>query len=266
MFDYNDYRIFIKDYLRQKSLTQGQFAQRCKIHTAYFSRVLCQKHPAHFSDEQLFTVALQFKLTTEESDFFLLLGKVLRAGTPAYAKFIAAKIQTIQEDKQALKTKIDSTEKGSSKRPHESSLWRYYARWDVVDVHLLLAQEDFSCKPADICKRLGLPKRRLETILNHLHSLELIDYDGHRAHYKGGIIQLREEDPNAFHHHLNWRLKAIENLNNSRSGYHFTAAIGLEKQLIKEIEKRFKAFIHDVYLLTKDSQTEATTHVCFDLF
>ena len=90
------------------------------------------------------------------------------------------------------------------------------------------------------------------------------------------VIHMGEHHFLATNHHVNWRMRALDHIAKTSgvdtslvpsSGWHFTVGISTNKETILEIDKRFKDFVHEIYLLTRNSkESEETYHICIDLF
>ena len=97
IFDYTDYKKYLKDGLKQKPKSGHGFksAMASAIHcqSAYISRVL--NGDAHFSLEQAYALNGFLGHSEEEAEFFILLVSYARAGTQPLERFFLRKINEI---------------------------------------------------------------------------------------------------------------------------------------------------------------------------
>ena len=135
IFEYNDYRPFIKDYAKKAKISFKSLAQSSRMHGSYFSRVM--KDEAIFSAEQLYLIGKTVKLNPEELDFLLLLGEMCNSGDNEHSNFLRGKIDKIQKEKAKLLNKFESKSTELSSR--EVAL--YYQEAINVTVEIF---QDFS--------------------------------------------------------------------------------------------------------------------------
>lgn len=85
--------------------------------------------------------------------------------------------------------------------------------------------------------------------------------------YLNKTIHLKEEDILSKSHHINWRLKALEDINNQNTGWHFTVGLTINKKNKNIIHSKFKDLMYEIYLLSQKSKNnDELMHVCIDLF
>lgn len=118
-----------------------------------------------------------------------------------------------------------------------------------------------------IINKLNISKKLLQQALQELEKMGLIQIKHQGIVYLDRTIHLKEEDILSKSHHTNWRLKALENINNQNTGWHFTVGLTINKKNQEIVHSKFKNLIYEIYLLSQKSKNnDDLIHICIDLF
>ena len=184
---------------------------------------------------------------------------------------LKTKINKIRETKLSIKDRIDDAttikEKIFAIDEDIELKYKYFQKWYYTEVYLLLSIDQFRQNISLIAEHLKLPKEFIVEIISDLEEMGLVEQSENNIKYIQKVIHMGEKHFLATNHHLNWRAKAIEDINTQNKGWHFTVGISTNKKTKEDIRKRFKDFIHEIYLLTRETKkNEDTYHICVDLF
>ncbi len=158
LFDYHDYRLFLKDWFVQlrenQSLSLRDVAEKCDLSTGYLPMILSENR--NLSEKSLEKLQFVLKLNLEELTYFKAL---LDLADGASAKIRLAAFEEIK--------KIRSFRKKSTK---ELEVYNYLSNWLNVTIRELAFRRDFENKAEWIQVRL-VQKVSLKDIENSLHFL-----------------------------------------------------------------------------------------------
>lgn len=266
IFDYKDYKEYLKDLLKQKPKRGHGFksaiADAIRCQSAYISRVL--NGNAHFSLEQAHDLNSYLGHSEEESDFFIFLVSYARSGTQALQKFFLKKIsETLNKRlilKERFKIKMNLSLEDQA---------MYYSAWYYVAAHLLLSIPEFQTKQA-IAEYLNLPLSKITEILNCLLHSGLAIKKGERYGIGETRIHLGSDSPFINKHHINWRMKTIQSLDQNHptenEDLHYSSIVSVSKDDIDKIKSKFIKTIDEFNGTVKDSKEERLQCFTLDFF
>lgn len=263
LFDYTDYKLYLNEQIKASPFKgrgmKLKLADHLNCQSAFVSQVL-NSHP-HFSLEQAVKVNEFFGHTKEEARFFLLLLQLARAGSEDLRSFFRAEMKEVLDKRGDLKNRIDIKK---NLRPVDQQV--YYSSWHYAAVHILLTIKEFQ-RIEDISKRLNLPREKVIEILNFLVATGLAKNLG--THYEPGVtrIHLSKDSPQIQRHHTNWRLRAIEAIDqNLDKNLHFSTVVSMSTKDVPVIREILIKAIEDCRKVIKDSKEEQLESICIDLF
>ena len=262
IFDYTDYKKYLKDGLKQKPKGGHGFksAMASAIHcqSAYISRVL--NGGAHFSLEQAYALNGFLGHSEEEAEFFILLVSYARAGTQPLEKFFLRKINEILNRRLILKERF----KIKMKLSFEDQA-KYYSSWHFAAIHILLSIPQFQTKQV-IAEYLRLPSSKVSEALNFLIQSRLVIREGERFKIGKNRIHLGSDSPLIAKHHLNWRLKAIQNIENEEEDLHYSSIVSISKDDLYKIKTNLIKTIEEFNDTVKKSKEEKLQCFTLDFF
>ena len=164
IFEFTDYRLFIREHFA--SLPKAGYGQARKlagalnIHSTLVSQVL--QGIKSFTLEQAAEASRFLSLTEMETDYFLILVQMDRAGSPYLKRQLSRQIESLQKRSKELSNRLTATAKLS-----EEQRAVFYSSWTYAAVRQLTAIEGFQTIDS-IGSRLGLSRKALHEIVDFL--------------------------------------------------------------------------------------------------
>lgn len=262
-FEFTSYKAFFKAKTEGFESSWGvkkRLAQHMDCQAAYLSQVL--KGQAEFSVEQLFKACSFFDLSQDEIDFIFLLHQKDRAGTREVKDYFQKKISEAITKRMSLTQRL-----GAENILTEQDRATYYSSWIYMAVHFLVGIKEYS-EREKIKKILKLNSNKLNAVISFLVKNGLVKETSEGLLAVGvNSIRLGNESPWIVKHHTNWRMKAIENLENEvLSDLHYSGvytmsekdAIAIKNILLDTIKKNVE--------IVKESKEEKMFVMNMDFF
>lgn len=254
IFSFSSYREYI--LARVQAMPKGgrgqmgQISKHLRVHTSLLSQVLSGGRD--FSLEQAHATCEYFGLNDLETEYFLALVHLERAGTPGLKSALKKQLKGIQSRAMEFKNRLPA-----GKELDEVSKGIYYSRWYYIAVWLMTDIEGHST-PEQISKSLQLNVKRVREALEFLVAVGLC-----KETEKGFLIQHRRthierESPLSARHHINWRLKIIEKLDRLKEhDTVFTAPLTISQEAAPMVQRKIQELVDEVSGLVSQSQSEA---------
>lgn len=232
IFEYNEHFSYLRDRFKKTKSRgiKGQFAEKTQMQPAYLSQVLAKKYS--LSLEQADLANSFFEHTIEESEFFLLLVGRDRSGTASLKKHFSKQID------QFRKKRLEVIERlGRKCQVSDGAQEIYYSSWLYSAVHVALTVSDLR-RLIPLKNHLGINREKLLQVLQFLESQNLIYKKNDEYFSNQNWVRLESGSPQITKLHTNWRMKAIQSLDNEReSDLHFSGVYSLDPKtatLIRE--------------------------------
>lgn len=263
LFLQNDYIEAIKFLIGQNKPEvkgiQTKLADHIGIRQAYLSRVLSRV--ADLSQEQILSVGEFFNLDHIEKDYLVHLLNMNRAGTDSLKKYYQEKLNSILSKHQNMNNRIEKTKDIS-----EESKSIYYSDWIYSAVHSLTAIPNFQNISA-IKEALHISSDRVLEVLGFLVSLGLVKKSDNKYIHSFSNLHLSSESPYIRSHHVNWRLKSIEDISrNQNKNMHYTSVVSCSEKDFKEVQEIMVAAIKKIREKVKESKDENIYCYSIDAF
>lgn len=237
-----DYKRFIFELLREMPKGgHGQFrkiAHALGVHTTMVTHIF--KGHLHLGAEQSLAMAEFLGLSEFETQYFINLVHLARAGDQRTKKFYAQQLSILKEKTKNLQTRLEV-----KNALDEADQAIYYSSWIYSAIRLLSAIPRFQSASA-IAEELNLPISRIRKALDFLLSRKLCEEQNGKIVYSTTATYLDSRSPLVTRHHVNWRLKVIEQmekLTQEELAYTYPVVISeedfpkLREVLIKSIEQ-----------------------------
>lgn len=263
IFNFKDYRPFLKDYI--KKLPQNGRGQVNKIadfigvNSTLVSQVLGGYKD--FTIEQAHVLSEYLGLSEIETDYFLLLVQLERAGTKKLKDHFRKKINEVAEASLNLKNRVAVDRKLSD---HERAV--FYSSWLYSAVRLFCSLGDGKTID-EICDRFLLERSRGVEILQFLTETNLCVHEGAVYKLNAQKTHLEQGSPFLARHYSNWRVKAIQRSENlEKKELMFTAPFSVSKADFELLREDFLEAIQKLYKRVGDTDPEEVACVNVDLF
>ncbi len=263
IYDYQNYKLFLSDFIKSRPNKgrgiKAKIAKTLRIHTAYVSQVLHKA--AHFTLEQAEELTEFLGLTKNESHFFLLLVQKERAGSHRLINYFNQQIMNFKESQKQLKNRLEIDDEI---RPEDQQT--YYSSWHYIAIHALISIPDYQKKEL-IQKRLNIPIERINSVIEFLLKVGLIERKSDGFIMGTKDLHLSGDSPMISKHHANWRLKAINSLDKiTEDDLHYSGVISVTKKDAKSIQNILINSLKDIRKVIKSSDTEEVYSYTIDLF
>ena len=118
-----------------------------------------------------------------------------------------------------------------------------------------------------ICKALQLPAAIISSILNFLVRTGLAEQKEDRFICGPTRIHLAESSPLIAKHHTNWRMKAIQSLDEkNKTDLHYSSVMCLSQAAAEKIRELLLQAIQESEPIIKEAENEIVCTLAIDLF
>jgi uncharacterized protein (TIGR02147 family) len=263
IFDYSDYKRFVRERLAtMPKKGRGEFqkiAQALRVNTSFVSQVFGGYKD--FNLEQGSDFCIYWGLSPIETDYFLALIQLARAGSEPLKKNIRRQLVEISKNAHTL----------SHRLPKEAELnaadrATFYSNWYYSGIRQLTATpQGQSLEQIAAC--FDLPRDLVRQVLQFLLESGLcIERDG-KIQTGPKSTHLEATSPLVSRHHMNWRLKAMERhprLTVDELAY--TSPMTLSKKDVLLIRETTVRFIEHVTKIVDSSASEELYCMNLDWF
>jgi uncharacterized protein (TIGR02147 family) len=263
VWDYDDYKSFIKAWILAKPHrghgAKAAMARAANCQTAYISQVVLAQ--AQLSLEQAEKIADFFEFLEDEKHYFLTLVQMGRAGTETLRQYFSKQLKAQQEKREQLKNRLEVK---TDLTPEAQAI--YFSSWIYPAVHLLVRVPGYSTRDK-IASRLGLTHGTIEECLHFLESVGLLSRSGTKYVAGSTTMHLPHDSPLISKHHINWRLRAIRDLEirNDKS-LHYSSCVSISQKDGKRIREQLLQMIESAKATIKESADESLYSFCLDFF
>lgn len=263
VYDYQDYKKYLFNRLdSEDGLGKGGRSRLCEAmgcQTAYLSQVL--NGGAHLNMEQAEAVSRFIGHGDEETEYFLLLVQLGRAGTSSLRTFIKKQLDRIEKRRRQLSHRLPIGEEIS----REQQL-KYYSSWIFATIHVLTTVPEFRTAEA-IANRLGITRGDAVSVLEFLCRCGLMtNRDGNYEATKSRI-HLGDDSDLVSRVHMNWRLRAMGAIErNDQAELHYSSVVTVARADIPVIREKLMQAIEAVKVLVKVSPAEEAVGFTLDWF
>lgn len=241
VFEFDDYRAYLKAYLAHKDNSpkiRKALLQATGMSTSFLTQVLSETK--QLSPEHAYEIALHVGFTEKETDYFLLLVELGRAGSYKLKNRISVKLARLKSEAQQVSAKV-------STKAHltEEQKATYYSSWVYSGVRNLVPTESGK-SIKEIAAKLNLPEEKIEATVQFLLDIDFLRKTEEGLQYRKGYSHLDATHPLILRHHQNWRQRAIHRMDYYKDTHlHYTcpmaisrsAAIRLRAELLEEIRR-----------------------------
>ena len=257
LFEYDNYKDFVRDHLKTMPRKgHGQYmriAQVLDIHTTMVTHIF--KGKTNLSVEQALKLAEYFAFSELKTDFFVLLVQLERASNNQSRHYFKKQMEILKSRALNLTERLEV-----KKNLDETDQSIFYSAWYYSAIRLLCAVDDFRSETS-IAEKLGLPLSVVARAVEFLLKTGLLKNEGGRFEVGETLTYISRDSRFVNQHHLNWRLKAIEQLSNtSDEELAFTNSIAISKKDFLKIREELVRFLETYKKIGDPSPSE---ELCF---
>jgi uncharacterized protein (TIGR02147 family) len=207
----------------------SKMAEAAQCQRSHLSRVI--KAKAQLTLEQAAGLSEFFKLNDVESEYFLALVELERAGTPVLKARFKKRITQIRQDQENIGKRL----RVSSLNVAEQEM-TYYSAWYWLAIHIAVSIPELQT-PAKISKRLNLEEDFVRECLEKLESFNLVKRIGERWVFSSQSIHLPKTSPLIGIHHGNWKSRAVLSSQTAANDHlHYTVVQSLSREDFQKVK------------------------------
>lgn len=249
IFEFNNYRNFLKTYIKQKPKRgygeATRIAKHINVSTTFFSQVL--SGIKQLSVEQTQDLSEYLGLSELESEYFFYLVNLDRAGTQNLKKFYEKKLQLLKADSLKLTKRVEVKKILSEE---EKSI--FYSSYLYSAILLFTSTKETGVTLEEIENRFEIKRKRSAEIMRFLTDCGMCKIE--KSFFKLGTQSTHAGTESIHHtkHHVNWRLKAIQKTESlSEHEMMYTVQVSLSQkdfiQLREEMVQFIKKFLDTIH-------------------
>lgn len=262
-FDFDDYRKFVLSALDSRpgggrgELTK--IAQLLGVNSSFLTQVL--RGPKNFSQEQAFLLAGYLGLDELETRYLSDLVSFERASKAPYKDFLRRRLEKLRNEAR-WKAGVPPIDQPLDER----SQTIFYSSWQYSAVQLVSGMLEFQT-PQAIAKRLKMDDQTVRGVLSFLVSCGLCVTDGERYGVGTRRTHLPDGSPLRPRHHLNWRLKAMDQMPKaSAEDLFFTGPMRIDEATFAKIRKILENAVKGANALVDSANDETLACLNVDWF
>lgn len=263
IFEFADYRPYLKHYIRHLPKGGRGEVSRMAEHLGVNSTLLSQifSGTKDLTLEQAQSMCEYLALGSLESDYFILLVQIARAGSVKLKNYFRGKLALLKKDSQQVTNRI---EQDRVLTDYERSV--FYSSWLYTSIRLYTSVG--KGKTIDeITERFDVPRTRVVEVLRFLVDVGLCTEEG--GYYQMGAqrTHLERGSPFLMKHHSNWRVKALERAESiSEQELMFTAPLSIARGDLAHVREEIMTLIKKLSDTVKESEAEDVGCLNIDLF
>lgn len=247
IFDFRDYRSYLKSYIR--SLPKSGFGEAKKmaahlsVSSTFISHVLSESKS--LSAEQSTLLSEYLGHSELEAEYFYYLVQLDRAGNPALKKFCQKKLAEIKSKSLQLNKRLNFKKDFSEE---QKSI--FYSNPLYSAIHLFTSTKKNGVTIEEIQARFDIDRIKAIELMKFLKEANLCEQVD--SHYKMGTqsTHIGANSPHLIKHHTNWRLRSIQAAENLLSEeLMYTVNVSLSKKDFELLREEMVQFI-DKFLKT----------------
>lgn len=254
IYDYKDYKQFVIEKVQQMPKHgHGEYqriAVALRLHTTSVSQIF--KGQRELSHEQAAALCLYFGFTEKETDYFITLVSLARAGTKQLKAVHERRIQALQEQAKMLSHRINENHIITDAEKN-----KFYSEWYYSAIRLLTDLPEYSTVD-QIKERLNLPTKLVTEVLQFLISTGLCVEENGKTKLGAQRTFIAQSSPLITRHHANWRLQAIQryqSMDHERE-LAFTSPMTLSKKDVIQVRSLLLETIESILKVNTVSASE----------
>lgn len=258
IYEFHDYKKYLQSLCHSERGMLTRLSEASLCQKSYLSSCLTGKN--NITLDHASAMAEYLNLSEAEEDYFFLLIEKERAASPQLIRKLENKIKRFSRESLRLKNQQSTSVIISE---NDSQLGYYYMSWMPIAIHILTSIDAVQT-PNQISKRLQIPDTQVQSFLDFLEKQTLIKKTGHRYGWNSANIHLADNSHWITTHHMNWRLRAIDNCQKSDTeALHYSVVQSMSEKDFELLKRKTAQFIKDCAKISDPSKPEEA--YCFNL-
>jgi uncharacterized protein (TIGR02147 family) len=258
LFSMNDYRDFVRAWVQSRG--RGEYrriAESLNMHTTLVSQVF--KGHKSLTEEQASKLCSYMTLNAMETDYFLKLVQIERAGSERLRETFKRHLQQLRKQANEIRHRVPE-----SKELSEQDRAIFYSSWQHSLVRLCTSIDGLQTAEK-ISHRLEISLPRVQQILDFLTSRGLCDYKNGQYVRTTHNTHVEAHSPLSIRHHQNWRSKSLDLLDHTAADdLIFTAPVSLSRRDFMKVRSILLTAISELSKVVEDSPSEELAFVGID--
>lgn len=263
LYEFTDYRAFIESQIKSTDASWGlisKMAVAAECQRSQLSRVLSGH--MHLTLDQAFGLTEFWQLNADETQYFLKLVELARAGRKTYRDQLAKEISQIQKSQEDLSRRLSLAPPPSTEVENF-----YYSNWIWAAIHILVSIPEYQTVKR-ISEKLSIAPQMVEDALKKLNQFGLVERKGSAWIFTGQTTHLSKNSPHIVAHHSNWRSRAILDAQFSSGdreygdGVHYTMVQSISKKDFEKLKHSILKTIENYNQVAAVSSEEEL--ICFN--
>lgn len=261
-FIFNEYKSLLRALVAENKTSRGfltRLAASAGCQPSFLSQVL-HAH-AHLTSDHVAGIAEAMEFGDPETDYFLELLQVEKAGSEPLRKACLRRLSKLRADHANLAHRVAAY---TGLAPDVQSV--IYSAWHWVAIYVLVSIPKYHSPPL-IAARLRLGAPLVQATLRSLESFNLIRKSGGRWQLTESNIHLPKDSHLTSVNHLNWRVRAINKIQEvDENAFHYTAVQSLSLADFERLKAMLLEFVRETREIARASPEEEIVCICFDVF
>ncbi len=237
----------------------GQIAKELGIHTTLLSHTL--RGDKNLTPEQAILLAEFMNLPTTESDYFLLLVQIERAGNFKLKQKYQRDLNKIKFEAKEISRRVKSNMELS-----EEEKAQFYSSWLYSGIRQLTSIEGYNT-PGDLSRAFNIKKEEFNRVLEFLLETGLCKERSGKIKIGPSNTHIDSKSPYVFQHHKNWRIKAFEKHNNLLpEELMYTAPFTMSNKDFESLREEVIKLIQKLISTSEKTKNERLACLNIDLF
>ncbi len=234
---------------------RSRLAEAAKCQRSYFSQIL--RGEKHLTLEQAAGIAVYLEMDELETEVFLTKVELERAGTKELKNILRSRLVSAQQ------RQLDIAKQTKGVMVPAKIMQAYYGTWYWMAIHMALSIDRFQDLKT-LARHLNLEHSVVEKCVGQLVTAGLLEQKEHKWRLKEKNFHLPKSSPLIRVNHLNWRQKAVEDLDKeSPSSMHYTSVFALSKKDTESLRKKLMTVLKEFRSEISNSPPEEM--YCFNL-
>ena len=262
LYSFKNYR----DYLRVEFAGTGPhrgrrllLSEHLRCQTSFLSQVFTDR--AHLSLEHAIQTSEFLNHTALEKKYFMLLVQKEKAGSKALIRYYDDEISAFQKERESIRERINIRTELSVE-----DQMKYYSTWHYSAIHVLCALPGLNTVEA-IARKLKLDASTVKAVLEFLEERGFVARKNSVYNIGATRIHLPKGSAMLPRHHANWRVKAIEAVDEEKSeDLHYSAVLGISKKDMSVFKEKLLSLLQEFEPVVTASKEEVPVILLMDLF
>jgi uncharacterized protein (TIGR02147 family) len=253
IFEFKDYRAFIRHHVEQlPHRGHGQFKKMADflgIQTSMLSQIMSGHREMNAESASL--LCEFFGLNDLEADIFLCLVQLARAGNARLKAQLERQLASLRAQGGKIEKRITK-----ERELDEATKAIFYSQWYYSGIRLSTALPGCDTIEA-ISDKLRLPRGLVSRVVEFLVKNGLCVDRGGNLTYGPRSTHVNAESPLVARHHMNWRLKTMENLEGLKPWeLVFTSPVAVSQKDAEAIRRKLLDAVDDWAKIADQSPSE----------